>query len=305
MKQTESGNCLVVSARCPDRVAMQALTPHPTHHKTGRVTQHINTRTYSKQDENMNQSLTINMRDRVVKQQQPKKIEPAWYDKRWWDRLFQLLRTTVHTPRISCDIYINTQMILTPITTIRPFLTQSDSAVAIYDRTFFRLDSSGPCSYRQSGRFRSFCALPEAVGVSGYCCTAVWKSKIGWQLCASRVVREQRVLALDEPSSQRVGGFRLIAESYLRGVALSREPRKLQQAQPLLAKWNRYRTLLPSCDKPRCWRAELRMRHADLRREITVVIVKPASAPCMILCCVEGGCVGVWVFGGGMSDAMG
>ena len=43
----------------------------------------------------------------------------------------------------------------------------------------------------------------EAVGVREYCCTAV---EIGWQLCASRFLSEQR---LDEPSSQRVGGFRL------------------------------------------------------------------------------------------------
>ena len=46
------------------------------------------------------------------------------------------------------------------------------------------------------------------------------------------------------------------------------------------------------------------MRHADLRREATAVIAKPASSPCMILCCVVLG-VGVWaygcVFGGGMS----
>ena len=77
--------------------------------------------------------------------------------------------------------------------------------------------------------FVVFVLFLEAVGVREYCCTAVWQSKIGWQLCASRVLREQRVLALDEPSSQRVGGFGLIAESYLRGVALSREPPKLQQ----------------------------------------------------------------------------
>ena len=44
------------------------------------------------------------------------------------------------------------------------------------------------------------------------------------------------------------------------------------------------------------------MRHADLRRETTGVIAKPASAPYLILLC------GTWygcVFGGGMSDAMG
>ena len=38
------------------------------------------------------------------------------------------------------------------------------------------------------------------------------------------------MLALDEPSFQRVGGFELTAESYVRRVVLSREPPKLQQA---------------------------------------------------------------------------
>ena len=54
------------------------------------------------------------------------------------------------------------------------------------------------------------------------------------------------------------------------------------------------------------------MRHADLRREATAVIAKPASALCMILCCVVPGvgvwacgCVGMCVCGGGMIDAMG
>ena len=55
-----------------------------------------------------------------------------------------------------------------------------------------------------------------------YCCTAV---KITWQLCASRFLREQ---GLDEPSSQRVGGF-----------GLSRKPPKLRSwscTQPKAAK---------------------------------------------------------------------
>ena len=75
--------------------------------------------------------------------------------------------------------------------------------------------------------FIVFVLFLEAIGVREYCCTA---GEIGWQLCASRCLREQRVLALDEPSSQRVGGFGLIAESYFRGVAVSRGPPKLQQA---------------------------------------------------------------------------
>ena len=90
--------------------------------------------------------------------------------------------------------------------------------------------------------------------------------------------------------------------------SLSREPPKLQQTQPLLAAWDRYRALLPSCDT-RCWRAKLGTRHADLLREATV-IATPASAPCMILQCGAWyGCVAVWpcgcVFGGGMNGAIG
>ena len=52
------------------------------------------------------------------------------------------------------------------------------------------------------------------------------------------------------------------------------------------------------------------MRHADLLREATAGIAKPASAPCMILQYGTWfGCVAVWscgcVFGGGMNDAIG
>ena len=87
----------------------------------------------------------------------------------------------------------------------RPFLIQSDSA-----------NRKRPCS---TGLFFDwnllvllivsrvdfivFVLFLEAVSVREYCCTAV---EIGWQLCASRFLREQR---LDEPSSQRVGGFGL------------------------------------------------------------------------------------------------
>ena len=58
---------------------------------------------------------------------------------------------------------------------------------------------------------------------------------------------------------------------------------------------DRDRALLPLCDT-RCWRAKLGMRHADLLREATTGIAKPASAPCMILQCGTWyGCVAVWV----------
>ena len=59
--------------------------------------------------------------------------------------------------------------------------------------------------------FIVFVLFLEAVGVRKYCCTA---GEIGWQLCASRFLREQR---LNEPSSQRVGLF-----------GLSRKPPKLR-----------------------------------------------------------------------------
>ena len=70
--------------------------------------------------------------------------------------------------------------------------------------------------------FTVFLLFLEAVGVREYCCTAV---EIGWLLCASRFLREQR---LDEPLSQRVGGF-----------GLSRKPPKLRSwscTQPRAAK---------------------------------------------------------------------
>ena len=111
------------------------------------------------------------------------------------------------------------------------------------------------------------------------------------------------------PSELVAVGLAESRQSYVRGVALSREPPKLQQAQPLLAAWDRYRALLPSCDT-RCWRTKLGTRHADLLPEATAVIATPASAPCMMLQCGTWfGCVAVWpfgcVFGGGMNDAIG
>ena len=86
------------------------------------------------------------------------------------------------------------------------------------------------------------------------------------------------------PSELVALGLAESRQSYVRGVALSRDPPKLQQAQPLLAAWDRDRALLPSCDT-RCWRAKLGMRHADLLREATAGIATAASAPCMILQC--------------------
>ena len=89
---------------------------------------------------------------------------------------------------------------------IRPFLIQSDSS------SRKRLFSTGLffdwillvlLLIVSRVDFIVFVLFLEAVGVGEYCCTA---GEIGWQLCASRFLREQR---LDEPSSQRVGGFGL------------------------------------------------------------------------------------------------
>ena len=167
------------------------------------------------------------------------------------------------------------------------------SKTALFDWTFFRLESSGPSSYRQSSRFCSFVLFLEAVGVREYCCAAV---EIGRQLCASRFLREQR---LDEPSSQRVGGFGLRRKPPKLRSWSCNQPRaaKATAGAAVVAAWDRYRALLPSCDT-RCWRAEPGMRHAGLLREATAVIATPASAPCMILQCGTWyGCVAVWPCG--------
>ena len=78
-----------------------------------------------------------------------------------------------------------------------------------------------------------FVLFLEAVGVREYCCTAV---EIGRQLCASRVLREQR---LYEPSPQRVGGF-----------GLSRKPPKLLSFVELHSDESRQ----SYSRRSRCWR---------------------------------------------------
>ena len=140
-----------------------------------------------------------------------------------------------------------------------------------------------------------------------YCCMAV-ESRLE-ALVLRAFSSSNACFARDEPSSKRVGGVGLSRQSYVRGVALSREPPKLQQAQPLLAKCHRYCALSPSYDT-RCWRAELGMRHAGLRRDAAAVIAAtPASALLYDTAMWYTGDV-VWVracgrvFCGGMSDAM-
>ena len=182
----------------------------------------------------------------------------------------------------------------------RPFSTG-----LFIDWTFFRLDSSGP-SYRQSSRFYIFRALPRGGWCEGVLLYSSRNRLAVLCFALSPRATARRTLV---PASWWLWAFSRSRQSYVRGVALSREPPKLQQPQPLLAAWDWDRAVLPSCDT-RCWRAKLGMRHADLLREATAEIAKPASAPCMILQCGTWyGCVAVWpcgcVFGGGMSDAIG
>ena len=83
------------------------------------------------------------------------------------------------------------------ICVLRPFLIQSDSASRkrpfstglFFDRNLLVLLIVSRVD------FIVFVLFLEAVGVREYCCTEV---EIGWQLCATRFLHEQR---LDEPSS--------------------------------------------------------------------------------------------------------
>ena len=109
---------------------------------------------------------------------------------------------------------------------VRPFLIRSDSASRkrpFSTGLFFDWNLLALLLIVSRVDFIVFVLFLEAVGVTVYyCCTAV---EIGWQLCASRFLREQR---LDEPSSERVGGF-----------GLSRKPPKLRAwscTQPRAAK---------------------------------------------------------------------
>ena len=108
---------------------------------------------------------------------------------------------------------------------LRPFLMQSEirqSKTALFDWTFFDWILLVLLLIVSRVDFIVYVLFLEAVGVREYCFTA---GEIGWQLCASRCLRKQR---LDEPSSQQVGGF-----------GLSRKPPKLRSwscTQPRAAK---------------------------------------------------------------------
>ena len=66
------------------------------------------------------------------------------------------------------------------------------SKTTLFASRCFRLDSRYPSSYRHLSQFYRFLwsSFLRLVSAS----TAVWQAKIGWQLCASRVLRKQRVL---------------------------------------------------------------------------------------------------------------
>ena len=99
------------------------------------------------------------------------------------------------------------------------------SKTAVFDWTFFRLDYSDP-SYRQSSRFYSFCALPRG----------------GWCEGVLLYSRRNRLASLCFALSPRATARRTFVpaivalglaesrQSYVRGVALSREPPKATAA---------------------------------------------------------------------------
>ena len=89
--------------------------------------------------------------------------------------------------------------------------------------------------------FIVFVLFLEAVGAREYCCTAQSKSVGSFVL---RAFSASNGSANPRPSELVPLGLVESRQSYVRGVALSREPPKLQQPQPLLAAWDRDRALL-------------------------------------------------------------
>ena len=78
--------------------------------------------------------------------------------------------------------------------------------------------------------FIVFVLLLEAVGVRGYCCMAIENRLAALCFgCSSRATRASRATNL-RPSGLVALGLAESRQSYVRGVALSREPPNLQQA---------------------------------------------------------------------------
>ena len=83
--------------------------------------------------------------------------------------------------------------------------------------------------------FIVFVLFLEAVGVREYCCMALEN-----RLAALCFARSSRATRASQATNLRPSGFVSLGlaesrQSYVRGVALSQEPPKLQQAKPVLA----------------------------------------------------------------------
>ena len=104
------------------------------------------------------------------------------------------------------------------------------SKTALFDWTFYRLDSSGPIFIVSRVDFIVFPRFLEAVGVGEHCPMAV-ESRLA-ALCFARFSRATHASRATKlrPSGLVALGLAESRQSYVRGVALSREPPKLQQA---------------------------------------------------------------------------
>ena len=105
---------------------------------------------------------------------------------------------------------------------------------ALFDWTFFRPESNGH-SCRQSSPFYSFCDLPRGGWCRGGTVVQQSKSVGSSVLGASPRATARRILV---PESWWLLCVAESRKSYVREVALTREPLKLQQAQPLLVAWD-------------------------------------------------------------------
>ena len=129
----------------------------------------------------------------------------------------KLAQTSCSVPRVvfipSSYVNINIFCMLKPFL-IRTVVGFRQSKTALFDWTFFRLDSSGP-SYRQSSRFYSSCALPR----DGWCEGVLLydtRNSVGSSVLRA-IFASNACFTRDEPSSKRVGG-----------VGLSRKPPRVR-----------------------------------------------------------------------------
>ena len=126
--------------------------------------------------------------------------------------------------------------------TLRPFLIQSDSASRkrpFSTGLFFDWILLVLLLIVTRVDFIVFVLFLEAVGVREYCCMAL-ENRLA-ALCFARSSRATGASCATNirPSGLVALGLAESRQGYVHGVALSREPPKLQQAWPLLAKWHR------------------------------------------------------------------